>query len=225
MTFIVITGYMRSSVIIYHKNHDKYPKKWIDDFVISIQNQVVVEYDVIELDYGGNSEQIYPESKFFSFDIAEIPLPNGRHNGHSEAHNWCCRKAVELGYDFVFNTNIDDLYHYERLSRQLIKMQEGYDVVSCNYSIINEANQITRKDVLFSEMDIHEQAAKNHNIISHPGCVYSKKFIEKSGLLRQEEVPKDDFELWKRSYKKFKFFIVPYTLMYYRVHESNVSKR
>ena len=73
-------------------------------------------------------------------------------------------------------------------------------------------------------MDIeHNGLQRNHNIIAHPGCVYSKNFIENSGLLVPEEIPKDDFNLWKRSYAKFQFKIVPYTLLFYRIHENNIS--
>lgn len=212
-----------NAVIIYHSNYEKYPSKWVEDFVYSISHQVGADYDVIELDYSGRGKSIYPGSHFFTHTIKELDL--GRHNGHSEAHNWCCRKAVALGYDYVFNTNIDDLYHTERIARQLPKLIEGYDVVSCNMTQINEDDFIIQKDILFSEKDIYKHAEKGHNIIAHPGCAYSKNFIQNSGLLKQSEVPKDDFELWKRSFKKFRFTIVPYTLLYYRIHSENVSKR
>lgn len=213
---------MNCSVIIYHKNHTRYPKKWIDDFITSIKNQRVVKFDVIELNYGGQNEQIYEGSKFFSKE-----LPN-----HAEAHNWCCKKAVRLGADVVFNTNIDDLYHYERLYRQVPAMERGVDVCSCDMTQINGDDEILRENIRFSEMNIREHAEKGHNVIAHPACAYSKNFIVRSALLQPTEEMKrgtakwtDDFDLWKRSYGKFKFEIVPYTLLYYRIHSNNVSKK
>ena len=75
-------------------------------------------------------------------------------------------------------------------------------------------------------MDIELQGlSKNHNCIAHPGCVYSKNFIMNSGLLVPSEIPKDDFELWKRSYAKFKFKIVPETLLFYRIWGGNISAK
>lgn len=209
------------SVIIYHKNHSRYPQKWIDDCLTSIRNQRVINFDVIELDYGGEGTQLYKGSIFFS-QVME---------NHAEAHNWCCKKAVKFGADVVFNTNIDDIYHYERLFRQMPAMERGIDVCSCDMTQINGENEILRQDIRFSEMPIEEHAARGHNVISHPACAYSKNFILKSGLLQPTEEMKkgnakwtDDFDLWKRSFGKFRFHIVPYTLLFYRIHSDNVSK-
>lgn len=209
-------------VIIYHKNHTRYPKKWIDDFVTSIKNQRVIEYDVLELNYGGEKDQIYEGSKFFFRN-----LPN-----HAEAHNWCCKKAVKMGADVVFNTNIDDFYHYERLLRQMEAMERGIDICSCNMTQINGDNEVLREDIRFSDMPILEHAQRGHNVLAHPGCAYSKNFIQNSELLQPTEGMKngtekwtDDFDLWKRSYGKFKFEIVPYTLLYYRIWGGNTSTK
>lgn len=179
------------------------------------------------MDYSGGEVPLYEGSAFFSekLDYEASDTATGRHTGHSLAHNYLCKKAVELGYDYVFNTNIDDFYHYDRISIQSEYLSQGYDVVSCNMTQIDPLNYATREDILFSQMDIRKQASIGHNIISHPGCAYSKNFILNSGMLNPFEVPKDDFELWKRSYDKFKFVIAPYTLHYYRIHSANVSKK
>lgn len=217
-----------NAVIIYHANHERYPKKWIDDCLVSIQNQRVEEFEVLELDYGQNPEQLYEGSQFFTAKFKEV---DKIHRGHSHAHNWLCRKAVELGFDYVFNTNIDDFYHYERLYRQVQYLKQGYDVVSSNMTQIDHENRVIMKginmmqDIAFSEMNIVEHFNKGHNIIAHPACAYSANFIKKSGLLNPLEVPKDDFELWKRSINKFTFKIAPYTLLYYRIWGGNVSAK
>lgn len=204
-----------TAVVIYHKNISRYPKKWIDDFVLSIQQQRVESFDVLELNYGGETNSIYPDSKFFSLVMKD----------HAEAHNWILRKGVELGYDYLFNTNVDDFYHHERLFRQIPYLKEGYDVVSSNMTQIDAENRMIREDILFSNMGILEHAQKNHNIIAHPACAYSRNFVENSGLLKSEEIPKDDFELWKRSFGKFRFAIVPYTLLFYRIWGGNISAK
>ena len=215
-----------NAVIIYHANHEKYPANWISDCVNSIRNQKG-EFTVLEMDYNGGMTPIYEGSLFFSkkLDYEASDKATGRHTGHSYAHNWLCLKAVELGYDNVFNTNIDDFYHYDRINIQSEYLAQGYDVVSCNMTQIDHENRVLRQDILFSQMDIQEHAAKSHNVVSHPACAYSKNFILNSGLLNPFEVPKDDFELWKRSYGKFKFVIAPYTMLYYRIHANNVSKK
>lgn len=210
------------AVVIYHKNVSRYPKKWVDDCCLSIRNQRVEKFDVLELNYGGENNSVYEGSLFYSTLL----------KNHAEAHNWICRKAVQLGYEFVFNTNIDDFYHHERIYRQLPYLLEGYDVVSANMTQINADNEVLREDILFSNMSIPEHAQKGHNVISHPVCAYSKNFIENSGLLQPTEAMikgtakwTDDFDLWKRSFGKFRFAIVPYTLLFYRIHSNNVSAK
>lgn len=217
---------MKHAVILYHANHEKYPQKWIDDCISSTRRQSMIQL-VIEMDYNGGTKQLYDGSYFFSkkLDYGESDRVSGRHTGHSHAHNWLCRKAVELGCDYVFNMNIDDFYHYDRIKMQIPYLEQGFDVVTSNMTQVDEENRVLREDILFSQMDILEHAAKNHNIIAHPACAYSRNFILNSGLLNPNEVPKDDFELWKRSYRKFKFKIAPYTLLFYRIHQNNVSKK
>lgn len=110
-------------------------------------------------------------------------------------------------------------------------MEKGIDVCSCDMTQMDGENNVLRENIRFSEMNIEEHAARGHNVIAHPACAYSKNFILKSKLLQPTEAMRkglekwtDDFDLWKRSYGKFKFFIVPYVLLYYRIHENNMSK-
>lgn len=204
---------MKTATICFHKNLSRYPENWIRDYRVSIEGQVTKTV-IFEIDYGCTGERIFKDSIYFQEAFTN----------HAEAHNYLCRKAIEEGFDFVANTNIDDLYHQERIFRQ-INYCYHYDVVSCDMTHIDGENNITRENILFSQMNILEHAAKGHNIIAHPACIYSKNFIENSGLLIPSEIPRDDFELWKRSYDKFSFFIVPYVLLYYRVHQNNISKK
>lgn len=206
--------------ISFHKNLSRYPAKWIEDYRLSIENQVT-KTPIFEIDYGCEGERIFKDSQYY-----EVRFAN-----HAQAHNFLCEQAVGHGFDFVANTNVDDLYHQERILRQL-PYCEKYDVVSCDMTQIDAENRVTRENILFSQMNIREHADKGHNILAHPACIYSKNFIENSGLLQPTEEMKqgkakwtDDFDLWKRSYDKFTFFIAPYVLLYYRIHVQNVSKK
>lgn len=180
---------------------------------MSIENQVM-KTAIFEIDYGCTGERIFKNSIY-----EEKHFPN-----HAEAHNYLCRQAIADGFDYVANTNIDDLYHHERISRQSLYLKDN-DVVSCDMTQINGENEVIRPNILFSQMNIREHAATGHNVVAHPAVIYSKKFIEESGLLVGDQIPRDDFELWKRSYDKFSFFIVPYVLLYYRIHINNISKK
>ncbi len=200
------------ALIIFHKNVKQYPKKWITECVNSIRNQTYQKFDVFELDYGGGTEQIYTGSKFY----------NNICKDHSEAHNIMSDYVFSLGYKYVLNSNVDDYYSSDRIERQVPYLKDGYDVISSNFVRINEdSKEIGR--TYFDSLDIEEEAKKDHNIIAHPVCAYSKHFWDNCSKLRSEEIPKDDFELWKRSYKDFKFVILPYYLLFHRIHSNKVS--
>lgn len=204
---------MKVGIIIFHKKHEQYPSWWVSDCLESIRKQTYQNVQVYECDYGGEKKQIYEGSKFWS----------KKFKNHAEAHNFLCYEAINDGCGCVANVNIDDLYHYERIEQQVRWIEKGYDIVSSNMTQMDGENFTIRQNILFSEMNILEHFAKGHNIIAHPAVIYSKRFILESGLLRGEEIPKDDFELWKRSINKFSFKIVPLTLLFYRIHGNNIS--
>lgn len=202
---------MKVAVVIFHKNINRYPKEWIDRCVSSIQNQTFQDFDVFELDYGGDNNCIYPGSTRINEEFSD----------HAEALNFLLRMVFLLGYDCAFNVNVDDYYALDRFEKQLPYIKDGYDIVSSNFHIINENNEIT-KSMDMASRNMIEEANRNHNIIAHPVLCYSKKF---KGQLVSKEIPRDDFELWKRCYTsgEYKFVILPDYLLYYRVHSQKTS--
>jgi len=206
---------MKVAVLIFHKHSYRYNPKWIAKCIHSIQNQTYNNFDVFEVDYGGEHTQLYPDSNFASTNHLK---------DHAEAHNWLLDKVFSLGYDCAFNVNIDDIYSLDRFEIQIEWIKAGYDVISSNFYLIDEAGRVT--NALSMDSKVPEiEAKKEHNIIAHPVCCYSKNFWDNCTKLNPSEIPKDDFELWKRSYGKFKFKILPNFLLYYRVHSQKASAK
>lgn len=206
---------MKVAVIIFHKHAYRYDPKWVAKCIHSIENQTFKTFDVFELDYGGEHTQLYTGSNFASTNHLK---------DHAEAHNWLLDKVFSLDYDCAFNVNIDDIYSLDRFEKQIEAMKEGYDVVSSNFYHINENGRLTNS-LAMDQKNPELESKKGHNIIAHPVCCYSKNFWDNCSKLRSSEIPKDDFELWKRSYGKFKFKILPNFLLYYRVHSNKVSAK
>lgn len=206
---------MKAAAIIFHKQAHKYNPIWISKCINSLKNQTYKDVDFFELDYGGEHTQLYPGSSFASTNHLK---------DHAEAHNWLLDKVFSLGYDCAFNVNIDDIYSLDRFEKQIEQIQQGYDVVSSNFYHIDENGRLKYPIVMDSKSPELE-AKKGHNIIAHPVCCYSKNFWDNCSKLKSEEIPRDDFELWKRSYGKFKFKILSNFLLYYRVHSRKVSAK
>lgn len=205
---------MKAAVIIFHKNVDEYiPREWVNKCIDSIRAQTYKDFDVFELNYGGN-KQVYPGSIFIRKEF----------NNHAEAHNYLLDGAFSEGYDCAFNVNIDDYYASNRLEVQLKYIEQGYDVVSSNfYRFWPDGTVLPLK---FDHLNPALEARCGHNIIAHPVCCYSRNYWLNCGGLNPAEIPQDDFELWKRSYARgFKFVIAPEFLLWHRVHDNNVSKK
>lgn len=205
---------MKLALICFHKNLDRYPKTWIDKYRDSILNQTYKEFDIFEVNYGGETNRIFENSIFESLNFQD----------HAAAHNYLLDKVFSLGYDYAANSNCDDYYALDRLEKQIKFMEAGYDVISSNFYAIDENDNIKHKTE-FHDKNILAESNKNHNIIAHPVLCYSRNFWTTCTKLVSSEIPKDDFELWKRSYAtgKYKFVILQDTLLYYRVHLKKVS--
>src|SRR3972149_4236309 len=124
---------LKCAVIVFHKNAYKYNATWIAKCINSIKNQTYKDFDVFEVDYGGEHTQLYPNSNFASTNHLK---------DHAEAHNFLLDKVFSLGYDCAFNVNIDDMYSLDRFERQIEAIKEGYDVVSSNFYHINEKGRL-----------------------------------------------------------------------------------
>lgn len=206
---------MKVAVIIYHKDVQKYSPVWIHKCLASLRGQSYKNFDVYELDYSGTFTQIYEGSNFSSTNSIK---------DHSESHNWLLDKVFELGYDCAFNVNVDDIYSLDRIEKQLPWIEQGYDVVSSNFHHIDERGRVLYP-MIFDKKDPLSEAKRGNNIIAHPVVCYSKHFWTTCTKLKSSEIPKDDFELWKRSYGKYKFKILPDFLLYYRIHSQKVSAK
>jgi len=200
---------MKIALISFHKNIGRYPKEWIDLYKESILNQTYNDFDIFELNYGGGDERIFENSEFISKEL----------NDHAEAHNFLLSHCFGNGYDAILNTNVDDYYPLDRVEKQIREFDPDISVLSGNYTSFSEyKNNIhTTK---FHTLNIANEFIKNHNIIAHPACCYSKKIMEYNDSLVSNEIPADDFSLWKRLLSKgARFKILPEVLLHYRISD------
>lgn len=200
---------MKIAVISFHKNIGRYPIEWIEKYKNSILNQTYQEFDIVELNYGGGIERIFENSRFISENLTD----------HAEAHNRLLNICFDDGYDYILNTNVDDYYPINRISLHVQNYNNEFSVISGNYQGFNGDSDLLGI-TQFHTMNIDDEFSKNHNIISHPACGYTRKFLEYKEKLISQEVPADDFYMWKRMRAKgAKFKILPEVMMYYRISD------
>ncbi len=216
MSLLKVNKKIKIAVLCYHKNAEKiYQKSWIDQYRSCILLQKYYGFDIIECNYGGGDFRIFEGDNTYFF--------NKESKTFVHCMNYLLDKCFnERRYDYVFNTNVDDLYSLDRLSKQIDCLQKGYDIVASNFTLMNETGVEYHRHS-FQFLDIKEQLNNDHNIIGHSSVAYSKKFWKSGNKYIPEEIPYEDLELWKRSITKGdKFKILPEYLMHQRIHSNGV---
>lgn len=194
----------------YHSNLSKlYPSNWIEQFKQSILNQTFKDFEIYEVCYNGGTERIFEESNYES-----ISLPTFIH-----AMNYLIEKALKNGVDVLGNLNVDDWYNPDWLKIQIPFIEQGFDIVSPNFSLFKDGLEYHKHH--FENLDIREELYRGHNVLCHPAITYSRKFL-KHNKYEPSEFPVEDLLLWKRTIDNYKFKIVPENLLYHRIHGNSV---
>ncbi len=195
--------------IVFHSNaSDIYPPEWIAQNVESIEHQTYKDFDLFELCYGEKME------RYYKGDFEYIPMPN-----HVHALNHMIDKCFGLGYDYVAINNIDD---YNELTRYEVQMKvaKDIDIVASNFRYIDGKTMI-----MTAYGDIGNNLQRNHNVICHPSVIMNKTFWSYGIRYEENELGREDLELWKRAINRGKrFCICPQILVNYRLHPLQVSK-
>lgn len=205
---------MKVALISYHANlFQVYPEKWINDYRDSIEGQTYERVDIYEVNYGDKIGMVFFKS---IFESKKFPT-------FVDCMNYMLDFLFkEKGYDFVFNSNVDDLYHPEWVEKTL-KWANRFHLVSCNFKLFNDDGVYHTHR--FERLNIFRELSINHNIICHPGVCYSRRFWETYGPYDPSEIPYEDMKLWKRALAKgANMFIQPEHLVHHRVHEGSVCK-
>lgn len=216
---------MKIGVIFFHKGiRNIYKERWIKKSVMSIIDQTYSDINFYEINYGDDG---FTLKTYFQEESRPWLFVQEVKDNHAEAMNSILDKAFNDGCNFVFNTNLDDYYSLDRIEKQLEYLVQGYDIVSSDFCYIqeNEDNDI----ILFHKNirnfgSIHDNLKYDHNVIAHPSVVYSRKFWDGGNQYIPSEIPREDLLLWKRSFfNGYKFIIHPDTLLFYRLHQNQIT--
>ena len=213
---------MKSAVIFFHSNIKAlYKDRWIEKCIASIRDQTMQDFDVFEINYSGDNEMLceIPDHEHYFF--------TRKLDNHIQAMNFILNKVFSMGYDVAFNTNIDDYYHPRRFEKQLALINKGFDIVSSNFNYISDQGGV---DGIFRAMDmcrhgdIRINLIRGHNVIAHPCVAYSRQFWDNGFRYNESLIGSEDLDLWKRSIDHHRFYISPEYLLFYRIHDNQITK-
>jgi len=216
---------MKNGIVFFHKNIlNIYKKRWVEKCVSSILSQTRKDFSIYEINYGGDGDSLFSDCNLNGIKVSFFSQEMGN---HAEAMNFIIDKAFEDGCDYVFNTNLDDYYAADRIEKQIELLEKGFDVVASDFCYITENEG--EEDIVTFHKDILQfgPITKNlnndHNVIAHPAVAISKRFWGGNRYI-PSEIPREDLFLWKRAINNgYKFYIHPDELLFYRLHENQIT--
>jgi hypothetical protein len=206
---------VRVALMSYHKNvNNIYPSTWVQEYRGSIENQTHDDFVIFEVAYGESQDRIFGESIYLH---KEFPSFN-------HVQNFLLSELFRLGFDCVFNSNVDDKYSLQWIEKMLPWVEKGYDIVSCNFVLFDDGGMIKKHQ--FENLNIEDELGKNHNPVCHPAVCYNKTFWDKGNRYDPEDVKTkdEDMRLWKRAIRNSKFIILPEHLCYHSLHSNSVCQ-
>lgn len=222
---------MKKGVIIYHSNiKDLYKERWIKKSIESMLNQTDSDLYYYEINYGKGHYSVLEEYVDATFLNSRQKFWSINMLNHAQAMNFILDAAFDDGCDIIFNTNLDDYYHPDRVKIQT-KAIQNYDLVSSDFCYISENQNDEDEITLLMNIKrygstIRENLLANHNVIAHPAVCFNKTFWNSSNKYNVNKIPEEDLELWQRSISNgYKFKIVPEILLYYRIHNNQVTAK
>ena len=236
----------KCAVIMFHKNIKKlYSWRWIEKSVNTILDQSITDYDIFEINYGGDNYSLFEDI----YTNKNIYFYNKELNTHTEAMVYLLNKCfIENNYDVVFNTNLDDFYDTSRFKYQLECVKDGYMLNSTLMRYITEKDnddvitlewtpdkygfeEIKPTDKYIDIENIRNQLSKDHNVFNHPNICYTREFwtsfTKNNILLRyRDDKPFEDLTLWQRACDSFdNITIINKILINYRLHANQIGEQ
>jgi Zn-finger nucleic acid-binding protein len=233
----------KCAVILFHKNLKKiYKWRWINKCIKTILNQTYQNFDILEINYGGDTYSIMSEFEHNK----NIYFYSKNYKTHTEAMTFLLNEGFyKYNYDIIFNTNLDDYYSLNRFCEQIKCINDGYILCSSFMKYITEKDN---DDIITIEWDekrygfygndnyininqIKDQLKNDHNVINHSCICFTKDFWNSydcnNNLLRyRDDKPFEDLSLWQRAVNNHSnITIINNYHIFYRLHENQIGEQ
>lgn len=197
---------------------------WFREALDSIFAQTIQPSEIVLVEDGPLTEELYAiideySKKYSIFNIVR----NEKNLGLGLA----LRKGVEAcSYDIIARMDTDDLLPTDRFEKQMKKMEEGYDVVSCMSMAFQDSvdNVIAVKKRPEFHDDIVKLAHKR-SPVCHAACFMRKTKVLEAGNYVDRQYY-EDYNLWVRMILSgSKFYNIQEVLYYVRTDERQIQRR
>lgn len=195
---------------------------YIEDTINSIKSQSYKDWELIIVDDHSEDNTREIVERFISND-SRIKLIEQDHNSKGVAA--ALNKALTYSNgDYIVRIDADDICHFERFQKQLDYMDLNLNVGVLGSSV----SYIDSKgfDVGYGDKFISDLECKwyllFHNPFYHPSVMIRRDVINSVDGYRN--VKSEDLDLWHRLSNRTNFHNLPERLLYYRIHDAQISK-
>lgn len=210
---------VKVSIILPAYNAEKYISKSIK----SVLNQSYKNLEIIILNDGSIDNT---ENLILKFTDSRIKyIKNSSNLGLIETLN---RGFLLASGNYIARIDADDIAHPKRIELQVVFLQKlgTPGIVGSNAIIIDAHNNIIK-----IPRKVHLDAAENFwvkfrkNPILHPTVMISKEIVLAfNPFYHSQDKHVEDYAAWLRINKKFPIYNISRPLLFYRMHDSNITK-
>lgn len=190
---------------------------FLKEAIESILNQSFTDFEFLIIDDGSKDQSVEIVKSFYDSRIRFIQ--NDQNLGISATLN---KGIVLASSPLIARMDADDVSHSERLKRQYEYMASNEDcaMVSSLVRVIDEDGKLIRQDSFKSEFFYYNLTFICW--IYHPTVMYRKKQVQDVGMYTVAY--SEDFELFWRLSRKYKFYNLPEVLLDYRVTSQSLHQ-
>ena len=207
-------------ISIYHKENPAYFREALD----SVFSQTIQPNELILIEDGALTPELFAVIEEYK---AKYPIFKIIKNETNIGLGLSLAKGVEASSnEIIFRMDTDDTMPIDRFEKQLSKINEGYDIVSC-WTLMFE-DRIDNVVAIKKRPEYHneiEKLAHKRSPIGHPGAVFRRTAVLKAGNY-QHNLLFEDYDLWVRMLIiRAKFYNIQEPLLYLRTSVEQIKRR
>ncbi|MEI6858152.1 glycosyltransferase family 2 protein [Psychrilyobacter sp.] len=193
-------------------------KKFLEKAILSVLEQTYKDYELIIIDNGSTDGSLDIIYKYLDKNI--ILLKANKNKGVVGSRNKGIRHARGKYIAFL---DSDDVWHPEKLSKQILFMEKNDSAISCTeYNIVCEQGKYLYKFEIKEDMIDHSKNLK----FNHLGCstvIYNREKLGKVFFFKKA-VYKEDYGLWQKIMKTgIETHVYKEALTDYRLRKGSIS--
>lgn len=199
------------------------PYEFLREAVDSIKKQSYLDFELLIINDGSTK---YNDHNVWESIVDNDPRIFIINNTHKKG----VAGALNTGLDnargkYIFRMDADDVSTPDRLECQVSYLENNpeVDLLAGYIKCFGASNNIEKSEI--SNAAIRAVFCFQSGI-AHPSVCFRKASVDKYSLRYCEDVQSEDYELWTRcaELSTFVFATLPRIILYYRVHERQVSK-